>query len=330
MVRTSKLGGGEHKGEVRKHPWEGGGRTPLAWVRDHLRISGESFTFVTSRLGTSFMVWLVVGIALALPAGLYLVQVNMDAMTSDWEGRPGLSVYFALDASLDDIDAVEQFLQEAPSIDGVQLTSADSALEEFKAYSGLGDALELLEGNPLPSSLQARFAEDVNANVVDALTVHLAGLPGVNEVVVEKTWLERLNDISSVVSRLSIALALLFGVGAVLVTASSVRLAIEARLDELRVLKLVGATAGQIRRPFLYFGAIYGFGGGVIAAMLIAVTVVVIEPPLQSLFGSYDQALNLEGFDPNFLITLLALGSGLGVLGALVAVRQRLIDLEIF
>ena len=276
------------------------------------------------------MVWLVVGIALALPAGLYLVQVNMDAMTSDWEGRPGLSVYFSLSATSDDVDAVHQFLDEAPAVDGIQLTSAESALEEFKAYSGLGDALELLEDNPLPSSLQAQFADGATANIVDALTGHLGGLPGVSEVVVEKTWLERLNDISSVVSRLSVVLALLFGVGAILVTASSVRLAIEARLDELRVLKLVGATAGQIRRPFLYFGAIYGFGGGVIAAMLIALTVVVIEPPLQSLLGSYDQTLNLEGFDPNFLVTLLALGSGLGVLGALVAVRQRLIDLEIF
>ena len=276
------------------------------------------------------MVWLVVGIALALPAGLYLVQVNMDAMTSDWEGRPGLSVYFSLSATSDDVDAVHQFLDEAPAVDGIQLTSAESALEEFKAYSGLGDALELLEDNPLPSSLQAQFADGATTNIVDALTGHLGGLPGVSEVVVEKTWLERLNDISSVVSRLSVVLALLFGVGAILVTASSVRLAIEARLDELRVLKLVGATAGQIRRPFLYFGAIYGFGGGVIAAMLIALTVVVIEPPLQSLLGSYDQTLNLEGFDPNFLVTLLALGSGLGVLGALVAVRQRLIDLEIF
>lgn len=254
----------------------------------------------------------------------------MDAMTSDWEGRPGLSVYFALQATEDDVDAVAQFLDEAPSVEDAHLTSAESALEEFKTYSGLGDALELLDENPLPNSLQAQFAEGVSTNVVDALTEHLSDLPGVSEVVVEKTWLERLNDISSVVSRLSIVLALLFGVGAVLVTASSVRLAIEARLDELRVLKLVGATAGQIRRPFLYFGAIYGFGGGVIAAMLIAVTVVIIEPPLQSLFGSYDQALNLEGFDPNFLVTLLALGSGLGVLGALLAVRQRLIDLEIF
>ena len=64
--------------------------------------------------------------------------------------------------------------------------------------------------------------------------------------------------------------------------------------------------------------------------MLIAMTVAVIEPPLQSLMGSYQQVLNLAGFDPTFLTVLLSLGSLLGVLGAMLAVRQRLRDLELF
>ena len=55
-----------------------------------------------------------------------------------------------------------------------------------------------------------------------------------------------------------------------------------------------------------------------------------IEPPLQSLLGSYDQALNMVGFGPIFLVVLLAVGGSLGVLGALIAVRQRLVALEIF
>ena len=96
------------------------------------------------------------------------------------------------------------------------------------------------------------------------------------------------------------------------------------------MLKMVGASAGQIRRPFLYFGALYGFGGGVIAAMLIALTLLVLEGPLQALLGSYEQALNLAGFDPIFLGALLAIASVLGVAGALMAARQRLNQLEIF
>jgi cell division transport system permease protein len=281
-------------------------------------------------LGTSFLVWLLVGIALALPAGLWIIQINMDAMVSDWEGRPGLSVYFEQSADSAQITRVEKFLVQQSTIGSTDLISADDALRDFKAYSGLGDALDLLEVNPLPASLKAHFDESIAIAELERLNAAVSRMPGVAEVVVEKTWLERLNDISQVVSRLGLMLAALFGVGAILVTASSVRLAIEARLEEMRVLKLVGATQGQVRRPFLYFGAIYGFGGGVIAAMLISITLVVIEPPLQSLLGSYQQQLDLAGFDPMFLVYLLSIGSALGIIGALIAVRQRLQDLEIF
>ncbi len=281
-------------------------------------------------MGTSFLVWLVVGIALALPAGLWILQVNMNEMSAGWEGRPGLSVYFELQASTEDIEVAAQQLRKHEQVESVSVTSADQALDEFKTYSGLGDALTLLAENPLPASLTARFAQNIDTDVVDRLIAAVQDLPGVAEVVVEKTWLERLNDLSTAVSRLGVVLAVLFGIGAVLVTASSVRLAIESRLDELRVLKMVGATQGQVRRPFLYFGAIYGFGGGVIAAMLIAVTLVVIEPPLQSLLGSYQQELDLAGFNLGFLAFLLVLASLLGVAGALIAVRQRLNNLELF
>lgn len=299
-------------------------------MRDHRRVGSESIHFVSARLGTSFLVWLVVGIALALPAGLWILQVNMDEMSAGWQGRPGLSVYFDTQATNVEVDATAKYLTEHAAFDQIDLTSAEDALAEFKVYSGLGDALNLLGENPLPWSLTARFVHSIESSILDSLKREVQNLPGVAEVVVEKTWLERLNDISSIVSRLGIVLAVLFGVGAILVTASSVRLAIESRLDELRVLKMVGATQGQVRRPFLYFGAIYGFGGGVIAAMLIAIMLMVIEPPLQSLLGSYQQELNLAGFHPLFLLTILAAGSALGVVGALLAVRQRLRDLELF
>ena len=273
---------------------------------------------------------MVVGIALALPAGLWILQVNMDDIAADWQGRPGLSVYFVKDAAQTDIDSVVAKLKAHKHIESLDVISADQALTTFKRYSGLDDALDLLGANPLPASLKARFADGVDGADVEALLRTTSALVGVEEVEVEKTWLERLNDISIIVSRLGGVLAVLFGLGAILVTASSVRLAIESRLEELRVLKLVGATAGQLRRPFLYFGVIYGFGGAVIAAMLIALTVAFLEPPLTSLLGSYDRDLNLAGFDPTFLVSLLGTGSVLGVLGAMMAVRQRLHDLELF
>ena len=284
--------------------------------------------FVSARLATSLLVWLLVGIALALPAGLLLLQLNLNDMTAAWDGRPGLSVYFAVDAGQGDVDRVVVALQDHPAIGHVEVTSAAAALAEFEAYTGLADALDLLNENPLPTSLRAIVVAGASVEDLQAAGAMVADAVGVADVVMEKTWLERVIDISSVVSRLGVILGVLFGIGAILITATSVRLAIEARLEELRVLKLVGATEAQIRRPFLYFGAFYGLGGGLVAAMLISLCLVLIENPLASLLGSYGQDLETAGFDPIFLLGLLSVGGALGVAGALLAARQRLTDLQ--
>ena len=300
-----------------------------AWWRDHVRISRETVHYISARLGTSLLVWLLVGIALALPAGLFLIQQNLAAMTAAWDGRPGLTAYFELGVAAETISAASAQLAADERVVEVTLTDPESALDEFRRFTDLADALDLLEANPLPASLKATLAADVTVETLSGMTAEVAGLAGVAEVVVEKTWLERVSDISAVVSRLGLILGVLFGVGAILVTSTSVRLAIEARLEELRVLKLIGATERQMRRPFLYFGAFYGLGGGLIAAMLISLCLVIVEAPLSSLIGSYSQELDLVGFDPLFLGSLLVIGGFLGVLGALMAARSRLRDLEI-
>ena len=312
-----------------KDPWPPVRPGLGAWWRDHLRISRETVHFVSARLGTSLLVWLLVGIALALPAGLFLIQQNLSAMTAAWDGRPGLTAYFQLDAGADKVENAVTRLEADGRIDSVQITTPEAALDEFRQFTDLSDALAVLDRNPLPASLKATLSADTGLDELEVMTHELALFPGVAEVVVEKTWLERVSDISSMVSRLGVILGLLFGVGAVLVTATSVRLAIEARLEELKVLKLIGATERQMKRPFLYFGAFYGLGGGLVAAMLLSLCLVIIETPLTSLLGSYSEQLDLVGFDPTFLGTLLVLGGILGVLGAVVAAAQRLNDLEI-
>lgn len=310
-------------------PWPRIRSGMLARWRDHGRIISETAHFVAERLGTSLLVWLLVGIALALPAGLFLLQVNLVAMTAAWEGRPGLTVYFDLDAPDDAVATLARILEDEDSVERVRVTTQAQALEEFQRHAGLADALSLLEENPLPASLRATLATGADAADLESLAGLASGRSHVAEVVVEKTWLERVTDITRVISRLGAMLAVLFGLGAVLITATSVRLAIEARLEELRVLKLVGATEAQIRRPFLYFGAVYGLGGALVAAMLISVCLLVIEGPLTELAGSYGQQLDLAGFDLPFLGWLFACAGVLGVAGALLAARQRLAGLEI-
>jgi cell division transport system permease protein len=299
------------------------------WARDHRRVAGDSIRYVSGRLGASLLVWLLIGIALALPGGLYLVQSNLAQMTDSWEGRPGISVYFRVDATPKQTEALRDELTGDPLVARVTLVSAGEALEEFQAVSGVSDALAHLERNPLPASLRIVLQDRADSAGLERLATRLQAAAGVDEISIEKTWLERLQAITDVLQRLGWVLAGMFGLGAVLVTATSVRLAIEARLEELKVMKLVGASDAYIRRPFLYFGLYYGIGGGLAAAMLISAVLRVVETPLSVLLGSYGENVELTGLNAGFFGGLLVLGGALGVCGALLAARHRLADLQV-
>ena len=302
------------------HPW---GR----W-RGHWRVAREVFFFVSTHTGTSLLVWLLVGIALALPASLMLVQTNLSRLAVDWGGgRPSVSVYMELGA-LNTAELTAQLGRRA-EVEAVALTTQDEALQEFTAYTGFGDALAGLTRNPLPASLRVTFVADAHADALEAVAALMREADGVADVVVERTWLERINAISRLANALGLVFGVLFGVGAALVTATTVRFAIDSQLDELKVMKLVGASDAQLRRPFLYFGALYGAGGGLVATMLVSLGLIVLEVPLLDLLGSFDQTLVLGGFDAAFVVTLVGLGSALGMAGAVLAVRQRLAGLDV-
>ena len=310
-------------------PWPPPPRPPFATLREHRRVGSDSLVFVSEHLGATLLVWLLIGIALALPATLYLLQANLGAIADEWRGRPGFSVYFEVGADIDQAHALKRDLLALPDIDQATVVTPEQALDEFRGSVAVADALELLGENPLPASLRATLADGVPATRLSSLAERAAAADGVEEVVVEKLWLQRLAALSAVVDRMAWMLAALFGVGAALITSASVRLAIEGRLEELRVQRLVGAATAFIRRPLLYLGAIYGLGGGIIAAMLIAAALSALEGPLGTLFDSYGSKLELDWMAPPFMAGLLGASVILGLAGAFLAARTRLKSLAV-
>lgn len=309
---------------ARTRIWPDESRPWGAYWRDHGRVLRDSLSYLSGRFATTLCVWLSIGFALALPAALYLLEVNLVRVAGQWRENPGFSVYFEAGVAMEVPQDLVRRLQATDGIERVWLTTPEEALAEFRELSGVGDALELLDDNPLPASVRATVTNSVSPTGLAVLAERAAGTDGVEDVVMERSWLERLGAIREVVARLYWSLTGILGLGAVLIAAATVRLAVEARLDEVKVLALVGANRAYVRRPFLYLGAAYGLGGAVIAAMAISALLLFLEEPLVRLFGSYGRDLELTGFDPIFHLMLLAVGAMLGTLGAVVASNQRL------
>jgi len=310
-------------------PWPRSRRSIAAFFRDHAGVIRDSFRYTSRHFGTSLLVWLLIGTAMSAPAGLYLLQRNIEVISRQWESLNSFSVYFNVDASAGDVEALVQRMSSQVEIEAVTTVTPEEALDEFSSYTEITDALTLLQSNPLPASARVTVDDDVSVTRISEIASQFERADAVDEIVVERSWLGRLKAINELIARLGWVLGILFGIGSILITAASVRLALEMRLEEIKVLKLVGATDAFVKRPFLYFGAIYGFGGSLVAAMVLSAALILLEAPLGALGSSYGAMVRFQGDEPVFYIGLVLVGVVMGVAGGLVASNQRLREINI-
>ena len=169
------------------------------WLKDHGRTFNETTLFVSQRLASSLFVWFLVGIALSLPGVLWLAQVNLQAVGEGWQGRAGLTVYFEPVVDTQDIEDVLLDLKKVPIVKTASLTTSDQALQDFIAQTSesqdLRNILESLDANPLPASIQITTLDSANFIQLESLQRRLSAQKQINDVVIEKTWLERLADL---------------------------------------------------------------------------------------------------------------------------------------
>ena len=305
-------------------PWASTPRGASAWARDHGRVVAEMVDFLGRHAVTSLTVWLLVGIALALPSGLFLAYRSVAVFDDGWGGEPGFAIYLDRRTDEETVAALVAELERDSGVDEVWVVSPTVALETLQ--NRLGDLSGIAADNPLPITVRATFTSLATA----ASTFRRVERNSeVGDLSSDLDWLNRLNAVRTLLASTSLKLGAGLGLGALLSTFASIRLVLTARLEELRVMHFVGAPRSYIRRPFLYLGALYGIGGGGVAAMLLAGSFKFLEAPFQAFLVQYDLALEMVGFDPIFLGSLLAGGGILGVFGSILASRSRLKLLEI-
>lgn len=300
-----------------------------AYLLHHQITAIESLVRLLKTPVQSLLTWLVVAIALALPATLYIALENVQGLGQGWQGNSQVSVFVHKRARDTAIKQLSERLLSRPDVASVNYISPQQALEEFQAYSGLGQVLESLDENPLPAVLLVEpAAEAVTPEQLDSLRQAIAAEPAVDDVRVDMEWVRRLHELMALGQRLVMALGCLLALGVLLVIGNTIRLAIENRRDEIVVVKLVGGTNAFVRRPFLYTGFWYGAGGGVFAVGILALGLVWIEGPVSRLADLYQSNFHLQGIDL-FNGMELILGAGLlGLLGAWLAVGRHLGQIE--
>lgn len=278
---------------------------------------------------SSLLTSLVVGIALALPAGLYVLLDNTRQLTGVWDDSAQITVF--LDESLQDSErtALIETISGHEHIAGVTYVSREQALAEFKEISGLGEAVDLLPENPLPPVLIITpLFQEFTADVAELLLAYLKQQPRIQAVQMDLQWVKRLNGLLDI-GQLSLYLfAAFLGMAILVIVGNTIRLIIQNKRQEIVVTKLIGGTDAFIRRPFLYWGLWFGLGGGVVAWFLVTLTLWSLQGPVDRLAGLYNANFTIQyiGILPG--VTLLAIGIMLGLGGAWLSVGRHLKEIE--
>ena len=299
------------------------------WLERHLQTLVGSLGRLWQQPFSALLTVLVIGIALALPACLHVLVQNVRAASGGWSNALDVSVYMKPGTSLDDTKRAAERIGKRRDVASVAVVKADDALAEFRRNSGFGEALDALKDNPLPHALIVRPAQEFRGpGQVGGLVAELKRLPGVDIVQLDTEWVSRFNAILDIVRRIVLLAAALFALGILVIVGNTIRLDIEYRRDEIEVTKLVGGSDGFVRRPFLYSGAWYGLGGGLIAWLVVAVVILILGEPVRRIAGLYGSNYALQGLGAAGVGALVIGGIALGWLGSYIAATRELRGIE--
>lgn len=271
----------------------------------------------------------VIGIALALPTGLYVLLQNVKQISHGFDNSAQISMFLKMNVSSDQAQLLLQKLQQDATIAKATYISPDEGLKQFETQSGFGNVLLQLHSNPLPAVILVKPAVSLQTPLaIHQLLMRLKQLPDVQSVGLDMEWIKRLYGIINLAERGVWVLALLLALGVILIVGNTIRLIIQNNRLEIEVTKLVGASNAFIRRPFLYSGILYGFFGAWVAFLCVELLLGLLSTPVENLTGLYQSSFVLRGFNLFSTELLFLIGIGLGLSGAWLAVGKQLRRIE--
>jgi cell division transport system permease protein len=269
----------------------------------------------------------VIAVALVLPALGFLALDQIDRAAVAWRPSGDLTVFLAAGEPVERAIELADALNGKPEVAETEVRSADDALAELRAMSDFAEALGALDANPMPALVIVRLTAAGVARL-DDFKSELAARNEVDWVQVDRRWLERLEALLELARRAILLGAAILAAAVLLVVGNTIRLEISLKREEILILKLLGASDGHVRRPFLYIGVWYGIVGGLLALALVYIGLLVVQPAIDRLALSYGAGITLQGLGMRGMAVLVGYGALLGWLGAWVASARHLREAE--
>lgn len=296
------------------------------WILSHGRAIRFAFNELMRSPIANFITVCVIGIAIALPLGFFILLENMQTADSAWNtSAPTISLYLKSNITQTQVDSLTQTLRANSSIKDINYISPEQGLKTFEKNSPFADVVNLFQKNPIPGVLVILpIKQDQNPTSINTLYLSLKQLPSVDIAQLDMHWVTRLYDVILVGEKVVKALSILFCFGVVLIIAHTLRSSLASHINEIQVMRLIGATRAYIRRPLLYRGVLYGLLGGIISWILINVFLMQIQPPISQLALTYHTIFHLQRITFLQGSLLLVFSALLGLISAWLIITQFL------
>ena len=300
-----------------------------AWFSQHLRALQDALGKIAAQRAATLLNILVIGIALSLPAGGYLLLGNLQGVAMRFSLEPQLSIFLEPTARAADRNGLEKRLRGEASVGAVRFVSREDALAELKKTEGVAEVIAALNQNPLPDAFVIKL-RNINPVQLEALAAELGKQPGVSYVQADSGWARRLAALIGI-GRAGIALlGALLATGMVAVTFNTIRLQVLTHREEIELARLLGATDAFIRRPFFYLGALQGLAGGGVGLAILAGGLALLNRGVRALSETYGSSFELAFLAPGDALAVAGFAGLLGWSGAYlsVSIYLRLIQLQ--
>jgi cell division transport system permease protein len=272
--------------------------------------------FVAFRRAPLLSALSVTTIAFSLFAfGLFgLVALNIRNALEKVEERVEIRAFVSEGTAFEEIAGAADSIKKYPDVLRVDIVTQEQALA--RAKKELGEFSDVFESSFLPASLDVKLREGHrDPATVKRVADELRTLSFVDDIRFGEEWITQLYRLRNIAGVAGAALGLAFAAVAVIIIGATIRMAVLARSREISIMRLVGATDGFIRRPFLIEGAIKGILGGLLALLLTYVAMRLLQQYLHFETAFFDQRLATLG---------VLFGGLMGLLGSAVSVGRHL------
>lgn len=247
--------------------------------------------------------------------GLFgLVALNIRNALQKVEERVEIRAFITEGTSVEDMTRTADVVAKYPEVLKVDIVTQEQALE--RAKNELGEFKDVFESQFLPASIDVKLKEGHrDPATVKKVAEEVQALPLVDDIRFGEEWITQLYRLRNIAGVTGAALGLAFATVAIIIIGATIRMAVLARSREISIMRLVGATDGFIRRPFLIEGSIKGVLGGVLALVLTYLAMRVLQ-----------QYLHFETAFFNTRVATLGIlfGAMMGLLGSAVSVGRHL------